>query len=507
MTLLRFLPRHSFAIVLLTTSCARVVPEGDYQNARQVVTERTGSESVYDPVAEETIEQAVDTLLQNGLTTDEAVRTALLNNKEFQALFAELGASRADVVQSGLLTNPSISFMAKFPGGGGRSDLTFGFGQELVDLWQIPVRRKIAEAQLEQTVLKIVRRAVDIAADVRIRYYRIIAIKRAEAITKENLKLVERSLQLAQARYTAGESGQLDVFLVRGTLLEVQLQLISIARDRRVAEAELARLLGLVRWNRPIELNEELGPTPAVVIDETELLKFAMQERLDAQAAALQIRAAQGEVSRQYLSIFSNVTVGAEYERLESRALPGRNVLADTARTSVAHGTLTAPDIQSRGQREIEKRQIIDSIFGPSFQITLPIWDQNQAQIAKAGYKLQEAHKDYEALLDQVAQDVEQATAVIQSAQELVLFYEQQMLPQAQKNVDAAMRSYQAGEQNIIALIEAQRSLIGQRRAFVDVVRDCAIAKAELERALGGRLPAGATSRPTANQPTTTEAQ
>ncbi len=492
-------------VSLLVWGCARVSPEQDFQTASRFVSERTGADAIYDPALEATIGDAVAALLEGGLTAEEAVRVALLNNKDFQSLFAELGASRADVVQSGLLTNPSLSFVAQFPEGGGRSKLTLGLGQELVDLWQIPVRRRIAEAQLEGTVLKIVNRAVDLAADVRVRYSRLAAILRAEAIMKENLQLVERSLQLAQARYVAGESGQLDVFLVRGSLLEVQVALINLARDRRVTKADLERALGLTRGDQRVELGEELKTPPPVVFEDVELLSFAMRERLDAQMTAAQVRAAEGELQRQYLNIVPSVQAGVELERPDRRALPGRKILADTARTSVGNGALTAPQIESKGQRDLQRRQIVDSLLGPSLQITLPIWDQNQAQIAKADFKARQLRKQYEDLLDQVAMDVQQSSAIMRTAQELVRFYETETLPQAQKNVDAATRSYQAGEQSVVALIEAQRSLILQRRAFVDIVRDSAVAKAELERALGGRLPPGATTQATANQPVSLE--
>lgn len=505
MTYLRSFPWYSLGLAFIATGCARVTPEGDFQNASRFVTQRTGADQIYDPAAEAKAEQDVAALLEGGLTQDEAVRVALLNNKDFQSLFAALGASRADVVQSGLLTNPSFSLITQFPEGGGRSKLTLGFGQELVDLWQIPIRKKIAEAQLEQTVLRIVRRAVDLTADVRVRYCRLAALQRAEAITKENLQLVERSLQLAQARYVAGESGQLDVFLVRGDLLEVQVALINLGRDRRVAEADLERTLGLTRWDQRVELVEELAAPLPIAADESELIAFAMRERLDAQVAASQVRAAEDELRRQYLNIFPSVMAGVEWERPDRRALPGRKILADTARTSAANGALTAPDIQSRGQRNLERRQIVDSLLGPSLQITLPIWDQNQAQIAKADFKARQLRKNYEDLLDQVAQEVQQSTAIMRTAQELVHFYEQETLPQAQKNVDAATRSYQAGEQNIVALIDAQRSLIGQRRTLVDIMRDCAIALAELERALGGKLPPTATSEPVTSQPAPSE--
>ena len=73
--------------------------------------------------------------------------------------------------------------------------------------------------------------------------------------------------------------------------------------------------------------------------------------RLDLQLAQYRISEAEAEVRRQELSVFSDVTAGVEFERSPRRATPGRNVLADTARASIANGGLTAPDIQSRSER------------------------------------------------------------------------------------------------------------------------------------------------------------
>src|SRR5207237_5254301 len=108
--------------------------------------------------------------------------------------------------------------------------------------------------------------------------------------------------------------------------------------------------------------------------------------RLAGQLASARIRAAEGQNLREYARVFPTISLGAELERLETRGVPGRKILADTARESVAAGKLTAPSIQSRAQRRHERSQIIDSIFGPSLTLTLPVWDQNQAQVAKARY-------------------------------------------------------------------------------------------------------------------------
>lgn len=487
--------------VLLAASCARVDPRPDYDRTAQQLTERTGSLDVFDPAADDAaIQHKVRELLDGGLTIEEAVRVALLNNWSFQMLFAQIGASRADVVQSGLLSNPSLGLTVRFPEGGGRSNLMLSFAQQLVDLWQIPVRRKIAEADLERVVSTAVHRGVEIAAEARTRSIDLLARTRAERIARENVVLVRHSFELAQQRFRAGETSQLDVLLVRASLLNEQLKLIQLGRDRRIAELALARTLGLSRWALDWKLVDVLPADLLVLCRDDALLAAALEQRLDAQAAAMQVRSAEEAVVRQVLAVFPDVTLGVELERLERRALPGRRVLADSVRSSVAAGAPTVPEIESRQQRSLARRQIIDSLLGPSLTITLPLWDQNQAQIAKARFEAIQRRKEYESLLDAVAQDVLESAVRARAGAEQVRFYLDQLLPQAEANIAAARRAYQAGEQSVLVVIQAQQLLIEQRLAFVGIQREYAVAAAELARSLGGRLPASVTTRPASTQ-------
>jgi outer membrane protein TolC len=229
-----------------------------------------------------------------------------------------------------------------------------------------------------------------------------------------------------------------------------------------------------------------------------------LTQRLDARAAEYQVKAAEAQIRQEWLKIFPSFTAGYDLERLEGRALPGRKVLADTARESVAAGSLTAPTIQSRGERARDKRQEIDVMQGPEFSATLPLWDQNQAQIAKARYQAEQRYKEYEGLLDEIASQVSQAGISLGSAHEIVRFYRAEALPQATQNLDSARRLYQAGEQGIIVVIEAQESLVTRRRAYVRALGDYAGALTELERAIGGRLPAGAIVAPASRPSGTT---
>ena len=495
----RFTTTKLFICTLLgalwPAGCATVDPKADVQRTSSLVTERTGSAEVYDPLADELAAEKVERLLAGGLTIDQAVQVALLNNPAFQAMFAEIGASRADVVQSGLLSNPTVSVALMFPEGGGRSRLTAGFAQQIVDLWQIPVRKKIAEDQLEQTILSVAQRAVEQTAEVKNACYQLLALEQVIAVQRENRELADQSMQLVRRQYEAGLANQFDVNLARVSVLDVDTELIQLERDREVARSKLARLLGLSRYEKPWQLADKI-PLPDAIGEQRTLCEFAIQKRFDAAAATFQVRSAEEELRLAALKVFPDLSLGTDMERMESRALPRRHILADTARESIAAGRLTAPSIQSRAQRAEEKRMIIDLVLGPSLSATLPIWDQNQAQIAKARFRAVQARKKFEDLLDQVYEEVQQTSQTARSDRQLLKFYNEQLLPQLQANVEASRQIYLAGQQSVLVLLDAQRSLVSRRKDYVNVLRDYALAMADLERAVGGRLPSSTTTAP-----------
>ena len=470
----------------LLTGCAQVDPASDFRRASQWITERTAAGEVYDPSTEATIQERIAALMSHGLTADEAVQVALLNNPGFQAIFQDIGVSRAEVVQSGLLSNPSLTTLIQFPEGGGRAKLSFGLAQQLSDLWQIPIRKKIAESELERTVLSVAQRAIQVSAETRTKYYELVASRRLVKLADENFRQLERTLDVAAKRFAAGEANLLEVNLVKITVLETRVDQLAVARDSRIAEFALARVLGVGRNPTELVAADEL-PTPRaeLPVDDV-LLERARVRRVDARMAELAIDAAEDELLKQCRLIFPNVTVGLEVERSERRALPGRDVLADTARASLRNGALTAPDIQTRAERRKERRQEIDAVFGPSFDITLPVFDQNQAQIAKARFTLARRAKEYDELLETVEAEIRTAAASARSANELAALYRDQVLPQAAANVESARALYQAGQQGILTVIEAETTLLGHRKRNVELARAYALAMVELDAATAG---------------------
>ncbi|MCO6439463.1 MAG: TolC family protein [Phycisphaerae bacterium] len=478
------------AAALLVTGCAYVDPRPDYARAGRLIEERTAAEVVYDPAKDEAAAACVGERLVDGLTVDEAVDVALLNNPSLRASFAALAASRADIVQAGMLTNPSFSLGLQFPEGGGRSKINLGFAQQVADLWQIPVRKKIAEADLEQAICDVAAKGLATAAEARKGCFRLLAAEQVLATLQEGQDLAERVRSLADAQFKAGEVNRLDLSLAQVAALNIDLELLSIERQRTAARLDLARTLGLCRDEGAWVLVGGL-PCPTMPIpDDGALVTTALLQRLDVRSSLANVARAETQVALEHRKVFSDVGVGVDFERPDQRSLPGRKVFADTVRSSIAAGQLTAPSIQSRGERRIEKAQIIDSLLGPSLTITVPLWDQNQAQIAKArALALQQRH-NLEALLDTVVTEVRQAAETARTAQAQVELYEDQVLPEADRNAALALDLYQAGEESILAVLDAQKSRLRLRQSYVESRRDCATAFADLELALGGRLDA-----------------
>ena len=59
-------------------------------------------------------ERFVETLLRRHLTADSAVQIALLNNRNLQATYEEIGIAQADLVEAGLLRNPIFEIERRF---------------------------------------------------------------------------------------------------------------------------------------------------------------------------------------------------------------------------------------------------------------------------------------------------------------------------------------------------------------------------------------------------------
>lgn len=503
--------RYGRILLLLIPSisvlgCATVNARRDYQRAGSEVERAIGQAPLENPEDQAIADAAIAELMTDGLTADEAVKLALLNNPSARAVLLQVGMARADVVQAGLWSNPTIGFSFNLPTGGGSNQFGMNLAQNIADLWMIPSRSRAANQDLERTTLSAAQELVSLAVDTKVAYFNALAADSALSIAQDNVSLTEELLRITNARLDAGTVGSLDVNLAKGQALRAEVDARSARLESASSRRTLAALLGLTTSAHEILLSETLPKPVESELRVDQYVATALDSRLDARAARDAVEAAAARVELELASVFKNVELGFEAEHQAHRAQGGRKILADAARSSIANGQLTAPEIQSRGQRNLEDSQRIDAILGPSLSLSLPIFDQNQAQIAKARMSYLESKAMLEGLERGIVQDTREAADRLETAWNVATLYQNEVLPQAQETLDLSQATYQAGQTTILNVIDAQRSLLETRRANVAALQAAASAIAELERATARPVdellePAGPTTQPTETQP------
>ena len=150
--------------VCIAVGCA-VKPEPRFEELKKISGPRISGDLIWSnsPASAATIDARVGELLAEGVTRQDAIQIALLNNRHLQMSLDQLGVAESDFVQAGLFTNPSFAAFLGFPLANGQTDL--GLSVFLNDLWQVPARKKMVEAQVEATIREVGTVVVATASD------------------------------------------------------------------------------------------------------------------------------------------------------------------------------------------------------------------------------------------------------------------------------------------------------------------------------------------------------
>lgn len=437
-----------FSGFVLLSGCASVDPGPDYDRVADYVAEATGDDSLYRPGDEEAARERIEELLEDGLEREEAVQIALLNNRDLQGKLLEVGVARADAVQAGLLSNPSLGAVVRFPTRGGPVDTEVELVQNLIELWQIPARKRVAEKQVRKRILETAREAASLAVRTRKQFYSTVTAERSLEIEEENSRILQDLLNLTTERQQAGAATEIDVNVVRSELLEQQIATEEARLELLERKRRLSGLLGLDIRPGEIRLADSLPTAVKGTISEERVLELARAHRLDLEASR---------------EVVESATEKVELER--------RLFLR-----SVAPGV----GLESSGTSDVA--------IGPALDVELPIFDQNQAGIAKAELRLEQASKSLEALELAVTREVRAACDRFLSAVEVLALYSDRLMPLQRENLELSQESFRLGRTGFLSVLQAERSYVAARRSYTEQLEVFALTLPELERVSGQPL-------------------
>lgn len=434
----------SAALLLVLAGCASVDVTPNYDGVQDQIAAATGADDLYVPGQEGAAHERVTELLEGGLTAQEAVQVCLLNNRELQVRLFEIGLSQADAVQAGMLSNPSLEALIRFPVNGGSTGTEFGLLQNLIELWRRPALKGLAEGEVDRVTLDVAFRAVELAAQAKSEFYTAQASEAALAVAEENLGTTQEFLQLTRERLEAGAATQVDLNAARSEYLEQQVFVRSTRFDALEAKRRLAGVLGVTTPARELRL---VGPPlalPEWSVDLEQALEVAAEHRLDLRSAVKAVELAWDAIPLERRPLLRSLSGGL--------------------------------DVELEGG---------DLALGPAVELELPIFDQNQAQIAKAELRYARELRQLAGLEAQVAQQVRGAYEALAMAKETARLYRAELLPLRESGLELARESFAAGKTGFLSVLEAQEQLLEARSDYVDWLEFVAMSIPALEAACG----------------------
>ena len=434
----------SAMLPLAFVGCTSTNPKAALDDVNKTVMTRTGQQM--HGMSGDT----VNALLQTNLTAPSAVTIALLNNRSLQSEFEEVGISQADLAQASRLRNIQIAGSWRFPDRPpSLVSAEYSAAGDFLDLLTLPARKKIAKRELEQTKLRVANEVLRLAAEVQTAFYTVQAseqlAKRLGVIAEVN----EAAADVAQRQSDAGNINDLELRNQQASAAQAQLDLMQAQAQARADRERLNRLFGFSGERTHWKVADELSGLPAMESRLENLESLAVSQRLD-----LALARSQAESVAAALRLKKN-----------TRYLPGVTVGVDTERS---------PD----GQR----------VTGPNLTLELPLFDQGQPAVARLAAQYRQAQNNFAALENNVRSEVRQAQDALLASRAAAEHYTKILLPQRQKILRDTLLHYNAMQKSSYELLAAKERELIAERGYVGALRDYWIARAELERAVGGRL-------------------
>src|SRR6184192_2152964 len=440
------------SLLLLTAGavagCAHVDPNPAFQELANTVHLRTGKRVQWNRGSAEDAEaqSAVASLLSRPLTAGSAVQVALLNNHRLQASYEELGIAQADLVEAGLLRNPIFTFERRLPGQALEADLL----KEFIDILLLPLRKRIAQAQFEAAKLRVGHEILSIAAEVRAAFYEHQGDQQLVDLRKSVADATERAAETALRMNQAGNLRNLDLATEQASHAQAKIELAKTQSEAVQTREKLNKLMGAFGTQTNWSVAPRLSELPGSEVSTAQLESRAIQQRLDLAAARQQF-------------------------------------IAEARARGIARAEAILQGAEFGGHYEHEIEGSVYSI-GPSVNVPIPIFNQGQPASARAGAKMRQAEQRYLALAADIRSDVRAARDKMLLSRRQVEYFKSTALPARTRVTEESQLEYNAMQIGPFQLLQAKQQEVKTGADSVEALRDYWVARAELEKAVGGPL-------------------
>jgi outer membrane protein TolC len=435
----------------LLAGCAGFSPDGGMAEVQEIA----GSELSKEVAALRTNDAiaaaraTIERLLQRPLSADTAVQIALLNNRDLQAAYNELGLAEAARIEASLPANPRLSF--QHVAGSGGLDIERRIVADILALASLPARAEIAGDRFRQAQLRATEATLRTAADTRRAYARAVASRALVNFLVEAQSAAEAATQIARRLGESGAMTKLDQARDQVFYAELTAQLAT-ARQRAIGDRErLVRLLGLWGSDLQFRIPSALAPLPAQPKALPAVEVEAVARRADLQIARV------------------------ELERLaKSYGLTKATRFIDLAEVAGVSKTVQEPGSERFNER------------GVGLELQVPLFDFGEVRMRQAEETYLQAVNRLTAKAVTVRSEAREAYQAYRSTYDIARHYQREVLPLRKIISDETLLRYNAMQIDVFALLAEARQRIASTAAAIEAERDFWLADANLSAAIAG---------------------
>ncbi|CAM5797322.1 TolC family protein [Rhizobacter fulvus] len=449
---------------LVLAGCASFSPDGGFSAVEQLTKERIAQSPSYQRTGEQAdaAESRVAELLKQPLTADTAVEIALLNNKDLQASYAELGIAESDLVRAGRLANPSFSFGRLAGGGAVEIDRAVLF--DVLGLLTMPLAKQVEQRRFEQTQLHAAHETVGVAAEARKAFFEAVTAQQLVAYSAQVKEAADASNELARRMAAAGNFNKLAQMREQSFYADATVQLARAQHQAVSSRERLTRVLALGGDPLEFKLPERLPDLPAAPAEPKDAEQTAMDKRLDVLVA----------------------------KRATDSTAKSLGLTKTTRFINVLHA-----GYQNRSNTGETRKN------GYEIELELPLFDFGSARVARAEATYMQSVNRTAQVAINARSEVRESYSAYRTAYDLAKHYRDEVVPLRKRISDENVLRYNGMLASVFELLADSKDQIASVTGAVEALRDYWVAETNLQTALTGRSsgPAPAMGPSTATSP------
>nr|ART35564.1 A32 [uncultured bacterium] len=439
--------------VIGLSACATVGPAAGQSDLNGLLAERgaAAAPAPRDGSAIATDVTPVDST--DPLTVDRAVQVAMVRSPRLQQEYARLGLARAEVLEAVQVSNPrlSVSYLRSEDGPG--RQLQMGVALPLVDLLLLPARVRLADSDYERARFDIAAAVLAVTADVQASWYAYVGSQQVADMRAAIAQGTAAAAELAKRFHDAGNISELQLRQEEAVASQARIDAGLARAEAQRARLDLNLLIGLHGDAAAWKTSDRLLQPVAEEDDPEALLVLAQKNNLGLLAA------------RQEAAIFNSLLTSTRRWRW-----------------------LSGAEIGYERESELDGSHI----KGPTLGLELPIFNQGQARLARAQARATLAQARLGAAELAVDSAVRLGAERVRTLRQVVETYRELLVPQREAVVARSQEQQNFMLIGVFELMQAKVKEFEAYEGYLLAVRDYWLARVDLARAVGQRLPSDA---------------